>query len=496
MSIMQLIGSFSDLVRGAPAAAHAGVFDGSKWISGRLAFWDVTWSGAVAYDPSVPAGTGGTAYASMTDSSSAIAAAITKAKSIGVPVRGAGRFRVDNTVTIDCAADLSGAEFVSNDDALTTVRIGTSSSGQRAVRLSVIAPKVINLAHVVGSGWSGSSVGVEIANIDSSDIWVPYVYGCVVGLLHTAYGTGSSYNKVHIGDLRNCKVTQKLHPNAADAYVSENNYFGGQFTHVPEEGSVVSGVRKVLIGGQATGFSLDNNRWYGASFEGNVPEYHVEVQHGTDNLFLWCRWEVTSPGVPKIYWNQVSATEFAQRNRVLGGVGSERIAQTHSANAHRNRISSNYADLWESAATTEQMMSLANRSDDDRIIGLFDGSGGVLRRSLAQRVAEWMVLIGANGIKFKSASDTEAVLKITAANGRLLWGPGGSTAGDTELRRRGVGLLGTSDGTTFQAAEGTYNGGHLQLGSSHLWVDASGRLRIKSSAPTSDTDGTIVGAQS
>ncbi len=35
----------------------------------------------------------------------------------------------------------------------------------------------------------------------------------------------------------------------------------------------------------------------------------------------------------------------------------------------------------------------------------------------------------------------------------------------------------------------------LQLGSYHLWVDGSGNLRIKSSAPTSGTDGTVVGTQ-
>ena len=40
-----------------------------------------------------------------------------------------------------------------------------------------------------------------------------------------------------------------------------------------------------------------------------------------------------------------------------------------------------------------------------------------------------------------------------------------------------------------------YNQSHLQLGNYHLWIDSSGRLRIKSSAPASDTDGTIVGTQ-
>jgi hypothetical protein len=40
-----------------------------------------------------------------------------------------------------------------------------------------------------------------------------------------------------------------------------------------------------------------------------------------------------------------------------------------------------------------------------------------------------------------------------------------------------------------------FNGQRLRLGSYYFWVDASGRLRIKSSAPTTDTDGTVVGTQ-
>lgn len=42
---------------------------------------------------------------------------------------------------------------------------------------------------------------------------------------------------------------------------------------------------------------------------------------------------------------------------------------------------------------------------------------------------------------------------------------------------------------------GAWNGNPLRLGGYYLWVDSSGRLRIKSSAPTSDTDGTVVGTQ-
>lgn len=47
---------------------------------------------------------------------------------------------------------------------------------------------------------------------------------------------------------------------------------------------------------------------------------------------------------------------------------------------------------------------------------------------------------------------------------------------------------------TFQG--GGWNSSHPILGAYHLWVDSTGDLRIKNGAPTSDTDGTVVGTQS
>jgi len=45
------------------------------------------------------------------------------------------------------------------------------------------------------------------------------------------------------------------------------------------------------------------------------------------------------------------------------------------------------------------------------------------------------------------------------------------------------------------STDGTWDGSHFLLGSNHLWADATGDLRIKASAPTSDLDGTVVGSQ-
>jgi len=47
-----------------------------------------------------------------------------------------------------------------------------------------------------------------------------------------------------------------------------------------------------------------------------------------------------------------------------------------------------------------------------------------------------------------------------------------------------------------RASGSDWNSFHPIMGAYHLWIDATGDLRIKSSVPTSDTDGAIVGVQS
>ena len=49
---------------------------------------------------------------------------------------------------------------------------------------------------------------------------------------------------------------------------------------------------------------------------------------------------------------------------------------------------------------------------------------------------------------------------------------------------------------SLKIATSAYDQGHYIMGNYHFWVDASGRLRIKNGAPTSATDGTVVGTQS
>lgn len=68
---------------------------------------------------------------------------------------------------------------------------------------------------------------------------------------------------------------------------------------------------------------------------------------------------------------------------------------------------------------------------------------------------------------------------------------------DVLMKRTDVRTLGldSRNGAQFIDAGNTWNGNHFRMGAYHLWVDSTGKLRIKSGLPTGDTDGTIVGTQ-
>lgn len=92
--------------------------------------------------------------------------------------------------------------------------------------------------------------------------------------------------------------------------------------------------------------------------------------------------------------------------------------------------------------------------------------------------------------RVQAGAANQVLMGSISGGGGFLFG----SASDTALRRTAADTLQMGTGDHFKL-DGTWNGGRLQLGAYHLWVDATGALRIKSSAPTSDLDGTVVGVQ-
>lgn len=70
----------------------------------------------------------------------------------------------------------------------------------------------------------------------------------------------------------------------------------------------------------------------------------------------------------------------------------------------------------------------------------------------------------------------------------------GRAAPDARIRRSAANTLAMDTGHWFDQGS-AWNGNHVLMGAFHLWVDASGQLRIKKGAPTSDTDGATVGTR-
>jgi hypothetical protein len=83
-------------------------------------------------------------------------------------------------------------------------------------------------------------------------------------------------------------------------------------------------------------------------------------------------------------------------------------------------------------------------------------------------------------------------LNFTSGSTTAIVKPNGKT--DLSLQCSvGENILLTSAGTKIQNS--AWDGRHLILGSWHIWIDASGRLRMKASAPTTESDGVIIGTQ-
>lgn len=111
-----------------------------------------------------------------------------------VAIYGEHVFTATLVVDIDC--DLGAAIIEANATSVSPViRVGgNTSSADLAFSKRIVLPKITNSAKT-GTGWTGfaTAVGVELANIYQSEIFVRDVNGFGVGVTAGGYGTGFSY---------------------------------------------------------------------------------------------------------------------------------------------------------------------------------------------------------------------------------------------------------------------------------------------------------------
>ena len=97
-----------------------------------------------------------------------------------------------------------------------------------------------------------------------------------------------------------------------------------------------------------------------------------------------------------------------------------------------------------------------------------------------------------NGVLIRSRRKSETQDRVSLKESGLYFGDG-SIAADTRFARKSAGVGGMGTGQHFQL-DGTWDGGHFLMGNYHMWIDGTGKPRLKNGAPTSDTDGVIFSA--
>lgn len=406
------------------------VYEGDAPQVRKLGFWDVTWSGATSYAE-------GTAYASMTDSASAIATAVTKAKSLGVPVTGQGTFRVDSTVRLDCDADFRFATFVCSSTSISPlVAVGNADESYFNAR-TLILPALENAAYVEGAGWTGTSLGLLVQNANYCQITVPYINGFVTGFLHYGVDRGTAHNDLYLGELLSNKVEVELDAETG-GWCNSNHYYGGGWQQLPAEGTNISGARLLLISaGDAD--APNGNIFVGCGFEGNVAEFLIEC-YGYQNTFVGCRFEAS--GGPKVQFNG----SVGQNNLIIGGNGANSLTVTNINSAKNNIVETQLQRSWKpGTGDSGPIRAFINAASSGRHISGMDTSA-----TPATSTGSYVWDLASDGMRFKAAADANARIWILQSAAQIRMGPA-TTSQDVILQRLAVDVLGMGTGDAFRA---------------------------------------------
>jgi hypothetical protein len=182
---------------------------------------------------------------------------------------------------------------------------------------------------------------------------------------------------------------------------------------------------------------------------------------------------------------------------VASGSGNNICGVFVGSSALKSRSDLDLRSIWEGAGVTtlfdpDGFFSLQRQTEisTSRLAG-FDGTPVGYRATFDTSYNQSYAYAA-----FKDGDDyPRVVVDLGATSGGVSFGSGADPV-DIRLSRVSTNVLGLATGDSFRLSGGGWDTGNMQFGVYRLWVDASGKLRIKNGEPTSDTDGVIVGTQS
>lgn len=231
-----------------------------------------------------------------------------------------GNYRIDSTVMFRCGLDATEATFTYYGTG-NAVILGSDQSGVVTARQIFRAPRVIKAGRV--SGWDGSSVGIQANNLNTCEVYIPFVQDFEQGFYPYGNAGGNAYNNYYLGAL------WENHKNLVigctpDGYTNQNLFIGGRLQHSTMKGAVIDDVNasQIFMVSQNPEGGPNNNTFLNTSFEGeNIAFYRVDIG-GSYNQFINCRWE-TLNGNPRVRYRA-----SALRNKIDGGYNAHNIIET------------------------------------------------------------------------------------------------------------------------------------------------------------------------
>lgn len=344
------------------------------------------------------------------------------------------------------------------------------------------------------------SGGITLINLVDTYVDVPLVSGFDKGLF--CWGRDSSgfaYNSIELGLLfDNIKGLTLFAGN--EGWCNQNVFMNGHIA--VSSGNLDSaganyrrdGIDLITMTGTGYYGYPNNNTFIGTSLEGIVHEFIVNCI-GSNNQWVNCRFEGgSSTGRPRMLFNGLGGFH-AQYNQIIYGYGSNVFDMIETNTARLNTV---FSSSGNSTSSSSSPGTNAGKGGTYAANNTYSSSGlvyAVYPPTLTISEFDgtnYTVGITSNGIGFKSETDDYNTLSI-----EKLVGGGEINAGDgTALPTRRIFFgANTFVDDTLTLYQHAWNNNLLQLGAYRLWVDGTGKLRIKSSNPTSDTDGTVVGTQ-
>jgi hypothetical protein len=407
----------------------------------------------------------------VTDNATAIAAAITYAKTLVAPVLiiPRGEFYFTGTLTFDLPTSstlLCYGRFTSNVSGASAIILGSASTNPNGfvVRGLSVARTTYDMN---GAGATSGSVGVEILNLVVSNVEIKkvanFTYGVKVN--GTQANGGVSYNIFDLFHIYDNKINLWLTASGV-GYCNENIFNGGAFNHSTSYPNY-TGTQNILVDHFATSV-LNNNRFMNPTFEDNSALSVAATINGLHNCIYWPRME--NPAALTTY--QIIFTVNSQACSLIGqgyGVTDTNITDLGSGNCYQTKNGSSIsASTGTSAGEGVVRLKSFASSAAKLILGKDTGNtetwsidgqgiGSFNQRVYAENGFRWSTSSGTRNDRgfFPSSGSPEGA--VTADPGSLSTNNSGGDGVTLYVKESGGGNTGWKAVGTYIAGSATYD---------------------------------------